>query len=105
MRSSIYISDDLREAARTRGILLGYESMSQYLAGLIRMDVIEDRGHDQAIRINELIGRKRDAIDAKILETVQTAESRWAVVEDKDVIEFTAALDAKRPKGTKAAAR
>lgn len=90
--STVRLSPDLKAAACLRAELLGYETFSQYLIGLVRLDAINDLDHDKPLRIKELAGRKRDAIDAKILESIEQAAVQWRVVEDKEIDGLTSNL-------------
>lgn len=67
MKASISVSGDLHAAGVVRLKILGYESFSAYIAGLIRADIITGPPHDLPQRIARMSGRHRGKIDDALI--------------------------------------
>lgn len=69
---AVKLPPDLAEACETRAEALGYASLSAYLKGLIRYDLLVQGPHTITLPIAQLRPDKQDAVDAKLLRITKS---------------------------------
>jgi hypothetical protein len=68
---TVKLPPDLAEACEVRAEALGYASLSAYLKGLVRYDLLVQGGHAVTLPIAQMRPEKQDAVDAKLLRLTQ----------------------------------
>jgi hypothetical protein len=68
---AVKLPPDLAEACQIRAEALGYASLSAYLKGLIRYDLLVQGPHTITLPIAQLRPEKQDAVDSKLLRITQ----------------------------------
>lgn len=64
---AVKLPPDLAEACTLRAEQLGYASLSAYLKGLIRYDLLVQGPHTITLPIAQMRAEKQDAVDEKLL--------------------------------------
>lgn len=65
----------LLEAVERRAIEAGYESVSEFLLGLLRYDLLTRRPHDTTANLSKLSRAEQDKVDDEILKMYLTNET------------------------------
>ncbi len=102
-KSSISLTEPVREAALIRMKALQYESFAAYIVGLIRADIITGPPHELPQRIARMSERQRDKIDAALVSQAAVLVDEIEAGESaEDIIAVAEAYRTKRKQTTPA---
>lgn len=73
--TKVRIPTVLLEIVEQRAIEAGYESVSEYLLGLMRYDLLTRRPHETTANLSKLSRAEQDKVDDEILKMFQTNET------------------------------